>query len=134
MSVLYERYQGSFLFEIRKKEKTMSSPVERVIKSIKSEIEPQPRFHWYQGVIFYIVIQALTFGLSGLVSAIGGNRGQSLREDIFGDVNYFRNLKQAIITPPSWVFGPAWTINNILTIWGNLRALNRPQGTPGRDA
>jgi tryptophan-rich sensory protein len=112
----------------------MSSPVERVIKSIKSEMKPQPRFRWYQGVIFYIVIQALTFGLSGLVSAIGGNRGQSLREDIFGDVNYFRNLKQVVITPPSWVFGPAWTINNILTIWGNLRALNRPQGTPGRDA
>lgn len=111
----------------------MSSLTEKVVKMIKSEVEPQPRFHWYQGVVFYVVIQALTFGLSGLVSAIQGNRGQSLREDIFGNVDYFRNLKQAVITPPSWVFGPAWTINNILTIWGNLQALNKPQHTPGRD-
>lgn len=111
----------------------MSSLAERVVKSIKNEIEPQPRFRWYQGVIFYVVVQGLTFGLSGLVSAIQGNRGQSLREDIFGNTNYFRNLKQAIITPPSWAFAPAWTINNILTIWGNLQALNKPQGSPGRD-
>jgi tryptophan-rich sensory protein len=111
----------------------MSSITERIDRTVKSDIEPQPRFRWYQGVIFYVVVQALTFGLSGLVSAIRGNRGQSLREDIFGDVNYFRELKQSAITPPSWVFGPAWTLNNILTIWGNLQVLNKPQGTPGRD-
>jgi translocator protein len=111
----------------------MSSLVERAARSIKNELEPQPHFHWYQGVIFYFVVQGLTFGLSGLVSAMQGNRGQSLREDIFGNVNYFKNLKQGITTPPSWVFGPAWTINNILTIWGNLQALNKPRETPGRD-
>ena len=115
---------------------TMSSIAERAAQTIKQVVEPQPRWRWYHGVIFYVVVQALTFGLSGLTSAIRGNRdnrGQSLREDIFGDVNYFRQLKQAVITPPSWVFGPAWTINNILTIWGNLQVLNKPQGTPGRD-
>ncbi len=111
----------------------MASLTKQAVNSIKRKVEPQPRFHWYQGVIFYFVVQGLTFGLSGLISAIQSNRGQTLREDIFGNVDYFRNLKQGITTPPSWVFGPAWTINNILSIWGNLQALNKSRDTPGRD-
>ncbi|HET9919545.1 MAG TPA: TspO/MBR family protein [Ktedonobacteraceae bacterium] len=110
----------------------MPSIAERVADTIKQNIEPPPRWRWYHGVIFYVVVQALTFGLSGLTSAIRGNTGQNWREDIFGNVNYFRHLKQAVVTPPSWAFAPAWTINNMLTIWGNLQVLNKPEGTPGR--
>lgn len=91
------------------------------------------KWRWYHGLAFYILVQFLTFGLSALTSIISGNRGKDLREDIFGDVSYFRSLKQSIITPPAWVFGPAWTINNISTIWGALQVLNKPRGTPGRD-
>lgn len=28
--------------------------------------------------------------------------------------------------PPPWAFGVAWPINNLLTLWGNHRALNAP--------
>jgi tryptophan-rich sensory protein len=94
---------------------------------------PPKKWRWYHGLAFYILVQFLTFGLSALTSIISGNRGKDLREDIFGDVSYFRSLKQSIITPPAWVFGPAWTINNISTIWGALQVLNKPRGTPGRD-
>lgn len=90
------------------------------------------RWCWYHGVIFYIIVQALTFGLSGLVSAINGDTGKSLREDIFGNPSYFKSLKQSIFAPPAWVFGPAWTINNISVIWGTLNVLNKPKNTPGR--
>lgn len=93
-------------------------------------IRPQ-QWRWYHGALFYILIQALTFSLSAIVSAATGQKIKNAR-DLFGDVNYFRSLKQAVITPPSWVFGPAWTINNISTIWGNLQVLNKPAGTPGK--
>jgi tryptophan-rich sensory protein len=91
-----------------------------------------PRWRWYHAVIFYVVVQVLTFGLSGLVSFARGNRGRSLREDIFGDVSYFQQLKQARITPPSWAFGPAWFVNNVSVIWGTWQVLNKPKETPGR--
>ncbi len=98
-------------------------------------INPGPQeWRWYHGLAFYISVQLLTFGLSGLTSAIRENKGKDLRENIFGDVSYFRSLRQSIITPPSWVFGPAWTINNISMIWGALQVLNKPKGTTGRKA
>jgi len=53
--------------------------------------------------------------------------------DLFGDVGYFQSLKQVSITPPAWVFGPTWTINNMSTIWGAIRVLNKPPQTPGRE-
>jgi tryptophan-rich sensory protein len=93
-----------------------------------------PRWRWYHAVTFYVVVQVLTFGLSGLVSLARGSRGQSLREVAFGDVSYFERLKQVKITPPSWAFGPAWLVNNVSVIWGTWQVLNKSQQTPGRTA
>lgn len=93
-----------------------------------------PRWRWYHGAAFYVIVQALTFGLSGLTSVVSGNRGKSWREDFFGDVDYFRELKQSVFSPPSWVFAPAWTINNISVIIGTWRVLNMPKNTTGRNA
>ncbi len=93
--------------------------------------QPQ-RWRWYHGVAFYIIMQVLTFGLAGLTSKLRGSEVKNMR-DLFGDVPYFKKLKQSVITPPSWVFGPAWTINNISIIYGNLRVLNMPKDAPGRD-
>jgi len=89
------------------------------------------RWRWYHGVIFYVIVQVTNFLLSGLVSSARGKRS-GLRERFFGDVPYFRRLKQSIFAPPSWAFGPVWTINNISEIWGLLLALNKPKDTPGR--
>ncbi len=92
------------------------------------------RWRWYHGVLFYGIVQIMTFGLSALVSVVRGRTGNSLREDIFGNQSYFNALKQSIFTPPAWVFGPAWTINNVSVIWGTLPVLNKSEGTPGRTA
>lgn len=96
-----------------------------------SPTKSAPHCRWYDGAIFYVLVQIMTISLSGLVSALKGQPLKSIRE-AFGDVDYFRNLHQSVITPPSWAFGPAWTINNFSVIWGNLRVLNKPAGTPGR--
>ncbi len=99
---------------------------------IKSMIHRPQQWRWYHAVIFYVLVQVLTFGLSGLVSAIKNPTGKSLRENTFGNPAYFNELKQSIFAPPSWVFGPAWLINNVSAIWGTWRVLNKPADTPGR--
>lgn len=106
----------------------------RVKERIAEQAGAAPRWRWYHGVAFYAIVQALTFGLSGLTSMVTGNRGKDVWEDFFGNVDYFRELKQSIFSPPSWVFGPAWTINNISVIIGTWRVLNMPKNTMGRKA
>jgi tryptophan-rich sensory protein len=110
------------------------SSVTSATRSSEHATVAPPRWRWYHAVAFYVVVQVLTFGLSGLVSLARGNRGQSLREVIFGDVSYFERLKQVKITPPSRAFGPAWLVNNVSVIWGTWQVLNKSQQTPGRTA
>lgn len=93
-----------------------------------------PPWRWYHAVAFYVAVQIMTFGLSGLVSLARGNRGQSLRAATFGDVSYFQRLKQAKIIPPSWAFGPAWFVNNVSVLWGTWQVLNKPREQRGRTA
>lgn len=92
----------------------------------------EKRWRWYHGVVLYLLMQGLTFGLYNLVSGIPRGEGKRARAAL-GNPAYFRSLKQAKIAPPAWVFGPAWTINNICVIWGLLRVLNKPHETEGRD-
>ncbi len=106
----------------------------RGTESIDEKTQPVPRWRWYHGAAFYVTVQVLTFGLSGLTSIVSGNRGKNLRDDFFGDVDYFRELKQSVFSPPSWVFAPAWTLNNISVILGTWRVLNMPKNAPGRNA
>jgi tryptophan-rich sensory protein len=96
-------------------------------------IEEKKQWHWYHGLLFYLLMQVLAFGLSTLVSRLSRRRVNNLRE-LFGDTAYFKSLKQVKITPPSWAFGPAWTINNVSVIWGLLRVLQKPERTEGRTA
>jgi tryptophan-rich sensory protein len=90
-------------------------------------------WRWYHGLLFYLLVQGLTFALSGLVNRWQGRRISSPGQ-LLGDVSYFEALRQSIFAPPAWVFGPAWTINNLLAIWGLLRVLNKPVNSKGRTA
>lgn len=107
----------------------------RAAEAVRTAFSLQDRqqWRWYHGVLFYIMAQALTISLALIVSVATGRKVKNVR-DAFGDVSYFRGLKQSVFAPPSWVFGPAWTINNVSVIWGTLQVLNKPQGTPGRSS
>lgn len=94
----------------------------------------KPRWRWYHGLAFYLAMQIVTFGLDGLVTLARSRGKKTLREALEFDREFYREQKQPKFAPPAWLFGPAWTINNISVIYGNLRALNMPEGTPGRDA
>lgn len=91
---------------------------------------------WYQGVLFYAGVQAVSFGLGKLVKSVRQSSEPKLTEQIVGNESYdefYNGLKQPVFAPPDWSFAPAWTLNNALAIWGLLQVLNMPRRKPGRD-
>lgn len=98
-------------------------------KRTGQSIEASALAHFAKGVLFpqqYRWWHGLAFGLAAnAVSGLSlGRRAEDRR--------YYEGLRQAPFAPPGWVFGPAWTINNISVLWGNLRLLNLPADTPQR--
>jgi tryptophan-rich sensory protein len=95
------------------------------------------QWRWYHVAMFYVGIQALSFALGKIAQRNGGQNNPKLGESIIGNIDnnaFYNRLKQPIFAPPDWVFAPVWTINNALCLWGLLRVLNMPKGTPGRDS
>lgn len=72
------------------------------------------QYRWWHGLLFGVTVNAVS-GLSV------GRRADDRR--------FYEGLRQAPFAPPGWVFGPVWAINNISTVWGNLRLLNLPPDT-----
>lgn len=87
-----------------------------------------PRWRWYHGVAFYLLVQGTGYILGNLVSTARRTPRQSpaLWQQ------YFHELNQAAFAPPASLFVPVWAVNNVSAIWGLLRVLNRPAGAPGR--
>lgn len=69
------------------------------------------RYHYYQAVIFYVLINLIAgYGIT-----------------LFVDIKQvYSILNLPSWAPATWVFGAAWTINNILVLIGNIWALNSP--------
>lgn len=72
------------------------------------------KYHYYQAVIFYLVMNLIA--------------GYS--------ITLFVNIKEAYAllvlptwAPATWVFGAVWTINNILVLIGNIWTLNLPHSS-----
>lgn len=75
------------------------------------------RYRWWHMVLLGTA--------ANLVSGINVGRGAE-------DRAYYENQRQAWFAPPGWLFVPVWAINNVSTLWGNLRLLNLPPETPHR--
>ena len=82
---------------------------------------------WYHGALFLAGITIVERGLEALVKK--SKAGPSIRKD---DGDYYKSLNQPLFAPPAVAFPIAWILNDISTIWGNLRVLNKPEHTPGR--
>ncbi len=69
------------------------------------------RYHYYQAVIFYVLINLIAgYGIT-----------------LFIDIKeIYSTLTLPLWAPATWVFGAAWTINNILVLIGNIWTLNSP--------
>jgi tryptophan-rich sensory protein len=77
------------------------------------------QYRWWHGLALGIAANSIS-GLSI------GNRSQDRR--------FYESKRQAPFAPPGWAFAPVWAINNISTIWGNLRLLNMHEETPSKSA
>ncbi len=77
------------------------------------------RWRWWHAAAFGLAVNAL----SGVMIGRGG-----------GDRAFYEGMKLPRFAPPGWLFPPAWALNNVFTLWGNLRLLNLPPATPGRRA
>lgn len=94
------------------------------------------RWRWYHGALLFAGVNLGGGIISSLVKSSRGNKHISTREALTSsedNKNYYLQLKQPIFSPPSFVFGPVWALNNALVVWGILQVLNKPVGTPGRE-
>lgn len=96
--------------------------------------EPMRRWRWYHGVLFYVFVQALSAALNGLASSLRPSASHGVARLLGGKARWSDTLKQPVFQPPNWVFPIAWPVNNFGEIYGALRVLNMPSGTPGRDS
>ncbi|XZF15400.1 TspO/MBR family protein [Chitinophagaceae bacterium MMS25-I14] len=85
-------------------------------------IQPNKKKHvgypWIEVAVLTIAVSALGFLTSGR---------QSRREKY-----YTKTLKTPPWAPPSWVFAPAWTINNIFLLKALMHLLNKDEDIPNR--
>ena len=90
---------------------------------------------WKRGLLFYLGVQAASFGLGLVAKQAKGLSCPRPAESLVGNEannSYYNSLRQPVYAPPDWLFAPVWTMNNALQIWGLLHVLNAPRGTPGR--
>jgi tryptophan-rich sensory protein len=73
---------------------------------------PIKKYHYYQALIFYIIIN--------LIAGYGITLFVNIQE-------VYKTLVLPSWAPATWVFGVAWTINNILVLIGNMWTLNAKQ-------
>ena len=77
-----------------------------------------PRYRWWHAAAVGLAanaVSALPFGYTG-------------------DEPFYNALRKPPLSPPDWAFAPVWAVNNVLTLWSNLRVANLPPETPGRTA
>ena len=98
--------------------------------SVKHLEDQKPkRWRWYHGVLAYAATEAISYGLGKLAERSTGNKTTREAQDPF-----YESLKQPVYAPPGLAFPVVWAVNNTARVSGLIRVLNKPAGTPGREA
>lgn len=74
----------------------------------------------------WLQIAGLTVAASVLGVLSSGSRGKQQKY-------YAKELKEPSWAPPGWVFGPAWTINNVFLIKALIQLLDKQKDIPHRN-
>jgi tryptophan-rich sensory protein len=69
----------------------------------------------------------LCFGGAVLATALAGG-------SVSQPGGWYQGLRKPAFTPPSWVFGPAWTVLYVLIAWSGYRVWRRPASPARRRA
>ncbi len=107
--------------------------ISNTVKELITPKKATKQWRWYHGAAWIVGANLAAFGLEAVVSKLAGN-SPSLQFGSNAQREYFHDLKQAVFTPPAWAFGPVWITNNILTVAGTLRVLNRHKDDAGHDS
>lgn len=84
-----------------------------VVKKMAKKAMAAPasgKYKWWHGVL---ALAAVT-----IVGVLQSGRKTDTRK------MYKRKNEQAPWAPPAWLFGPAWTVNNIMLLWALIKILN----------
>lgn len=87
--------------------------------SIFSCTPRKEKFTWWQGTLFLVAVSIL-----GRLS--GGDPQQTDEQ--------YEAQKKPPWSPPSWLFGVAWPLNNIALVWAAIRLLNSRKQFPNRQS
>ena len=88
----------------------------RLVTTAARDTPPTRRYRWWH---------AAAVGLAA-------NAASAAPAGYNGDEPFYNDLDTPPGSPPDWAFAPAWALNNLATLWSNLRVANLPAGTPGR--
>ena len=109
---------------------------QEVTKTVQEEVNVEhskdykpKRWRWYHGLLAYAATELVTYGLGKLAERSTGNKTTRKAQD-----PYYDSLKQPLYAPPGPVFPIVWAVNNTTRFSGLIRVLNKPAGTPGREA
>lgn len=81
-----------------------------------SNVQPETPYRWWHAAAAGLAANALSAAPAGFN----------------GDDAFYNDLKKPPAAPPDWLFPVAWGVNNLTTLWSNLRVANLPKETPGR--
>lgn len=85
----------------------------------KARTRRREKFTWWQGTLFLVAVSIL-----GRLTA--GDPEESREQ--------YEEQKTPPWSPPSWLFGIAWPINNIALVWAGIRLLNSRKRFPHRQS
>lgn len=92
------------------------------VKSMVKKAAKAPssgKFKWWQAALALVAVSVIGALQSGTKSVTRKT--------------YQKKNEQAPWAPPAWLFGPAWTVNNIFLLWGLVKILNN-KNLPNRPA
>ncbi|SDM43718.1 tryptophan-rich sensory protein [Catalinimonas alkaloidigena] len=95
------------------------------LRSLLNDMRPgasKPTVKWWHGALFL-----------GAVSVIGRISTGSIKDNKEQD-EFYEKEKTPPWSPPAWLFGVAWPLNNIALTWGGLRLLNEGKTLKNRNA
>lgn len=93
------------------------------------------RWGWKEGLVIVGAAQAASWLLLEATREVRGRfSGKATNPPRQSVRDFYDDQRLPGFAPPPWLFGPAWTVNNILAVAGLIHVVNLPRRRKGRSA